>query len=105
MFIEILSPPFLVFLLSQIDLAYYSKAQVGSRGPFFRSLQICSSASEQICKPWNTNFTYASFLAELRIAFTVVPQTTHWPFKAGLPFFMVTRWASFNSVFFLHLTQ
>jgi hypothetical protein len=35
--------------------------------------------------------TYASFLAELKIAFTVVPQTTHWPFKAGLPFFIVTR--------------
>jgi hypothetical protein len=32
---------------------------------------------------------YTAFFV-LRIAFTVVPQTAHWPFSAGLPFFMVT---------------
>src|SRR5438094_9971240 len=36
---------------------------------------------------------------------TVVPQTAQVPFNACLPFFIVTSWGSFISVFFLHLTQ
>ena len=32
---------------------------------------------------------YTAFFV-LRIALTVVPQTVHWPFSAGLPFFIVT---------------
>ncbi len=46
-----------------------------------------------------------AFFSEPRIAFCVVPQTEHVPLRAGFPFFMVTRWGSFISVFFLHLTQ
>jgi hypothetical protein len=46
-----------------------------------------------------------AFFSEARIAFCVVPQTEQVPLRAGLPFFIVTRWGSFISVFFLHLTQ
>ncbi len=46
-----------------------------------------------------------AFFSEPRIAFCVVPQTEQVPLRAGFPFFMVTRWGSFISVFFLHLTQ
>jgi len=45
------------------------------------------------------------FLSAPRMVKTVVPQTVQGPFKAGLPFFVVTRWGSFISVFFLHFTQ
>jgi len=45
------------------------------------------------------------FFSAPRMALTVVPQTEHWPFKAGLPFFMVTFWPFFISVLVLHFTQ
>ena len=47
---------------------------------------------------------YAFFSAP-RIVLIVVPQTEQWPLRAGLPFFMVTFWASFISLLVLHFTQ
>src|SRR2546430_11498835 len=46
---------------------------------------------------------YAFF--SLRKLCTVVPQTEQVPFMACLPFFMVTSFASFISLFCLHFTQ
>jgi hypothetical protein len=50
--------------------------------------------------------TYAcDAVATDKISIVVVPQTVHDPFIAGLPFFIVTGFGSFCSVFFLHFTQ
>jgi len=42
---------------------------------------------------------------EPRMRMTVVPQTEHWPLRAGLPFFIVTACAFCISRFVLHFTQ
>jgi hypothetical protein len=39
------------------------------------------------------------------ILYIPVPQSEHFPFKAGRPFFMVTFWPSLISFFALHFTQ
>jgi hypothetical protein len=64
---------------------------------------ICGYLAE--CKPPDLLIRWVYFFAVLRIALTVVPQTAHCPFKAGLPFFMVTFCPFFISVLVLHFTQ
>jgi hypothetical protein len=91
MFIAVLSPTFTGSCYLGLILLIITKLRWEVEGNFSGSVDLFAEG-EGIFRPWNINFVaYASFLAELRIAFTVVPQTTHWPFKAGLPFFMVTR--------------
>lgn len=41
----------------------------------------------------------------LPILYIFVPHVPHVPVTAGLPFFIVTSWASFISLFALHFTQ
>ncbi len=45
------------------------------------------------------------FSLEGRILYIPVPQTEHFPFNAGRPFFIVTRSTSTISLFALHFTQ
>lgn len=85
----------------------YSPSQTVSSYCYTPTISSLSNDSGHIKKAESLSIPLKNcgYFLDGRILYIPVPQTAHLPFKAGLPFFIVTLSAFCISLFALHLTQ